>query len=114
MVAAAETHYGHAGRAFLENLTRDKRDWQAHYDAFKAMSEFTVGGADGQVKRAASKFVVAMAGELAIEYGIVPWPKGDAIKAVIAVRSQNDEPRQILRQMRTMRHRVRRRRSRRR
>jgi len=34
------------------------------------------------VKRAASEFaLVAMAGELAIEYGIVPWPKGDAIKA---------------------------------
>ena len=61
----AETHYGHAGRAFLEKLTRDKRDWQAHYDAFK---EFIVGGADGQVKRAAYKFgLVAMAGELAIE-----------------------------------------------
>jgi hypothetical protein len=29
VVAAAETHYGHAGRAFLEKLTRDKRDWQA-------------------------------------------------------------------------------------
>ena len=33
-------HYGHAGRAFLEKLTRDKRDWQAHYDTFK---EFIVG-----------------------------------------------------------------------
>jgi putative DNA primase/helicase len=65
VVAASETHYGHAGRAFLEKLTRDQRDWQAHYDAFK---EFIVGGADGQVKRAASKFgLVAMAGELAIE-----------------------------------------------
>jgi hypothetical protein len=41
-----------------------------------------ISPADGQVKRAASKFaLVAMAGELAIEYGIVPWPKGDAIKA---------------------------------
>jgi hypothetical protein len=49
----------------LEKLTRHKRDWQAHYDAFK---EFIVGGADGQVKRAASKFgLVAMAGKLAIE-----------------------------------------------
>jgi hypothetical protein len=68
VVAAAETHYGYAGRAFLEKLTRDERDWQAHYDAFKATSEFTVGGADGQVKRAASKFaLLAMAGELAIE-----------------------------------------------
>jgi len=49
----------------MPELTRDKRDWQAHYDAFK---EFIVGGADGQVKRAASKFgLVAMAGKLAIE-----------------------------------------------
>jgi hypothetical protein len=65
VVAAAETHYGHAGRAFLEKLTRDKHDWQAYCDAFK---EFIVGGADGQVTRAASKFgLVAMAGELAIE-----------------------------------------------
>jgi len=65
VVAAAETHYGHAGRAFLQKLTRDKRYWQAHYDAFK---EFIVGGADGQVRRAASKFgLVAMAGELATE-----------------------------------------------
>jgi hypothetical protein len=55
----------------LEKLTCDNRDWQAHYDAFK---EFIVGGADGQVKRAASKFgLVAMAGELAIEYAITQW-----------------------------------------
>jgi len=36
------------------------------------------------MKRAASEFaLVVMAGELAIEYGIVPWPKGDAIKAAV-------------------------------
>jgi putative DNA primase/helicase len=68
------------------------------------MSEFTVDGADGQVKRAASKFaLVAMAGELAIEYGIVPWPKGDAVKAAAEMFDAwgagrgtvaNDEPRQ--------------------
>jgi hypothetical protein len=50
VVAAAETHDGHAGRAFLAKLTRDKRDWQAHYNAFKAMPPSTVP--DGQVKRA--------------------------------------------------------------
>jgi len=37
VVAAAETHYAQAGRAFLEKLTRNKRDWQADYDAFKVM-----------------------------------------------------------------------------
>ena len=44
----------------VPKLTRDKRDWQAHYDAFK---EFIVGGADGQVRFG----LVAMTGELAIE-----------------------------------------------
>jgi hypothetical protein len=49
----------------VPKLTRDKCDWQAHYDALK---EFIVDGADDQVKRAASKFgLVAMADELAIE-----------------------------------------------
>jgi putative DNA primase/helicase len=76
-----------------------------HCDAFKAMSEFTVGDADGQVKRAASKFgLVAMAGELAIGYDIVPWPKGYAIKAAAEMFDAwqvgrgtliNDGPRQI-------------------
>jgi putative DNA primase/helicase len=75
VVAAAETHYGHAGRAFLENLTRDKRDWKAQYAAFKGAPEFTVEDADGQVKRAASKFaLVAMAGELAIELSYFTFP----------------------------------------
>ena len=40
LASRAQPRYGHAGRAFLEKLTRDKRDWQAHYDAFK---EFIVG-----------------------------------------------------------------------
>ena len=68
IVRASDTHYGNAGRAFLEQLTRDQRDWEAQYTAFKRAPEFTVEDADGQVKRAASKFaLVAMAGELAIE-----------------------------------------------
>jgi hypothetical protein len=35
VAAAAETHYGYAGRVFLEKLTSDKRDWQAHYDVLR-------------------------------------------------------------------------------
>jgi putative DNA primase/helicase len=68
-----------------------------------------ISPADGQVKRAASKFALAaMAGELAIQYGIVPWPKGDAIKAAAKMFDAwcagrgtvaNDEPRQILRRV---------------
>ena len=84
IVRASDTRYGHAGKAFLEQLTRDQRDWEAQYTAFKRAPEFTVEDADGQVKRAASKFaLVAMAGELAIEYGIVPWPEGAAFAAAV-------------------------------
>jgi len=61
--------------------------------------------AEGQDKRAAARFaLIAMAGELAAEYGIVPWPEGTAYHAAIAgfqawrkLRGPgNDEPRQIL------------------
>jgi putative DNA primase/helicase len=39
-------------------------------------------GASGQVKRVCERFgIAAAAGELAINLGIVPWPKGEAIKA---------------------------------
>ena len=37
---------------------------------------------EGQAKRAAARFaVLALAGELATEYGITGWPKGEAIRA---------------------------------
>ena len=55
----------------VPKLTRAKRAWQAHYDTFK---EFIVGGADGQVKRAASKFgLVAMAGSCRSSSAITQW-----------------------------------------
>jgi putative DNA primase/helicase len=41
-----------------------------------------LGGASGQVKRVCERFgISAAAGELAINLGIVPWPKGEAAKA---------------------------------
>jgi putative DNA primase/helicase len=101
----AAKNYGHAGRAFLERLTRDKRDMPVHLEAIKRADEFITSGGEGQDKRAAARFaIVAMAGELAIEYGIVPWPKRTALaaakEAYQAWQSQrtrgNDEPRQVL------------------
>ena len=41
IVRASDTRYGHAGKAFLEQLTRDQRDWEAQYTAFKRAPEFT-------------------------------------------------------------------------
>ena len=105
---AAVTHHGHAGRAFLEKLTRDKRDFCEYLEAFKAMPGLSADDGEGQIKRAAGRFaLLAMAGELAIEYGILPWPEGAAIEAATislkAWRSTrgrgNDERRQVLEQV---------------
>jgi putative DNA primase/helicase len=102
---SATKHYGHAGRAFLEKLTRDQRNMGDLLEKMKQVPAFNATGAEGQDKRAAARFaLVALAGELAIEYGILPWKQGDAVKAAKvgydAWQSQrtrgNDEPRQIL------------------
>lgn len=102
---AAVTHHGHAGRAFLEKLTRDEQDFCALLERFKALAEFSAVGGEGQDKRAAGRFaLLAAGGEMATEYGITGWPEGEAIKAAAegfrvwrAARGHgNDERRQIL------------------
>ena len=77
----AATHYGHAGRAFLEKLSRDHdTSFSAALDAIKAIAPLQ--GAGSQCARAAARFaVLALAGELAITYGVAPWPEGSAIEA---------------------------------
>ena len=77
----AATHYGHAGRAFLEKLSRDHgQSFSAALDGIKAMP--ALQGEGSQAARAAGRFaVLALAGELATTYGITGWPKGAAIDA---------------------------------
>lgn len=102
---ASITHHGHAGRAFLEKLTRDSRDFCALLETVKALPHFAADGGEGQDKRAAGRFaLLALAGEVATEYGITGWPEGEAINAASecfklwrASRGKgNDERRQIL------------------
>jgi putative DNA primase/helicase len=102
---AAVTHHGHAGRAFLEKLTRDRRDFCEWLERFKALPMFCADGGEGQDKRTAGRFaLLALAGELATEYGITGWQEGAAIEAAAegfkawqATRGRgNDERRQIL------------------
>ena len=102
---ASVTHHGHAGRAFLEKLTRDSRDFCALLERFKGLPLLSAEGGEGQDKRAAGRFaLLAMAGEVATDYGITGWPEGEAIKAAAegfrvwrAMRGKgNDERRQIL------------------
>lgn len=105
---AAITHYGRAGRAFLECLTHDQQSFSSRLDEIKGLPEFSCPNSEGQHKRAAKRFaIVALAGEIATEYGITGWPKGAAIGAAAiafqAWKSQrgrgNDERRQILEQL---------------
>ncbi len=105
---ASVTHYGHAGRAFLEKLTRDKRDFCEYLERFKSLPGLSADDAEGQAKRAAGRFaMLALAGEVASEYGITGWPEGAAIEAAAvgfkawqSTRGHgNDERRQILEQV---------------
>ena len=79
---AAASHYGHAGRAYLEKLTR--HHGESFSDALAqilALPEFAADG-DGQVKRAAGRFaLLALAGELATGYGVTGWQAKDATTA---------------------------------
>ncbi|MCK0510158.1 DUF927 domain-containing protein [Aromatoleum buckelii] len=102
---AASQQHGRAGRAFLERLTHDERDMAELLERIKRLSPFNPPDAEGQDKRAASRFaLLALAGELATEYGITGWPEGAALDAAVigfdawrAMRGRgNDERRQIL------------------
>ena len=83
---AAGRDYGHAGRAFLEKLTRDHEgSFSDDLDAIKALPELQAPGDEGQAKRAAARFaVMALAGELATSYGVTGWETGEAIRAAAA------------------------------
>ncbi len=77
------THYGQAGRAFLEKLTRDHDgSFSDALDNMKALPELQTPGEEGQAKRAAARFaLLALAGELATSYGVTGWEPGEASRA---------------------------------
>lgn len=80
---AAATQYGHAGRAFLEKLTRDHDcNFSDALEAIKALPGFQATGGEGQAKRAAGRFaMLALAGETATKYGVTGWASGASIEA---------------------------------
>ena len=83
--AAAQTFYGTAGPEFIRRLIDE--DIHTNPDAIRAMIDafrqnHAPHGADGQVLRVMDRFgLVAAAGELACDLGIVPWRTGDALHA---------------------------------
>ncbi len=73
-------HYGHAGPAFIERLIREQRDLPGEVDRFSKLPCFNT---DHPLHGRAAKALVliALAGELATEYGITGWREGEAIEA---------------------------------
>lgn len=79
---ASARHYGHAGPAFVERLIVENRDLPALRAQTLEVPEFAE--ANGLEGRAAAVFALAgMAGELATEYGLLPWPEGEAMAAAL-------------------------------
>ncbi|RZU46823.1 putative DNA primase/helicase [Fluviicoccus keumensis] len=80
-------HYGSAGKAFLEAITRNPEELAREVNERRKRCVEALAPADagGQVLRVATRFaLVAVAGELATEYGITGWPKGEAWRGVKA------------------------------
>jgi len=101
---ASVTHYGHAGPQFIRKLL--ELGEQDNLPALLAQLCNQYPSTSGQESRAAERFaLVAMAGELAISFGILPLPTGAARDAMLGLfevwragRGQGpSEDRQILR-----------------
>ncbi|RUR15820.1 DUF927 domain-containing protein [Legionella sp. km535] len=79
---AVSRSYGHAGIMFVEKLIAEQRDLPALYAEICQLEDFCA--TDGVELRAVSTFaLIALAGELATEYGLTGWEKGEAQKAAI-------------------------------
>jgi putative DNA primase/helicase len=77
---ASAMHYGQAGPAFIRALLDDGQDLGALLA--EAGQDPAFRGAGELEGRAASALaLVGMAGELARDYGLVPWPEGEALEA---------------------------------
>lgn len=83
----ASAHYGHAGPEFVRWLVSRSQpgaegSGESLGDMFARLREqFPVS--TGQEARAAARFTLsALAGEMAIAAGVLPWPQGEALAAV--------------------------------
>lgn len=88
ITGAAATDYGHAGPEFVRRLIGALDDTaksiRVGIDRFTS-SNLPVD-ATGQVARAGRRFgLIAMAGEIAIHLGVLPWARGEAVEAARSV-----------------------------
>ena len=81
---SARRFYGTPLRAFLEFIANDMhaavRHLQSHLDSF--LTKTLPANCSGEVSRAALRFaLIAAAGELATEWGLTGWQRGEACQA---------------------------------
>jgi putative DNA primase/helicase len=105
-----------AGAAFSElesaeitsSRAQDKRDWSDALAQYRATEQLGAQSGDGQDQRVAARFaLIALAGEIATEYGVLPWPPGTAALAAATILRDshgervggNNEPQQIIDQV---------------
>ncbi|MBR0668272.1 DUF927 domain-containing protein [Roseomonas hellenica] len=81
--------HGTAAPAFLRRLAAERSEnavaLATAVERARAawVNQFTPAGADGQVQAVARRFgIIAAAGELAAAWGVLPWPQGEAARAV--------------------------------
>jgi putative DNA primase/helicase len=75
-------HHGHLGPGFIERLVSEERDLAAEVDSF-AQEEGFASSRPLQGRAAKALALIGLAGELATEYGLVGWEKGEAKTAAI-------------------------------
>lgn len=81
-------HHGVAGPEFLARLIADPDDYaqEIRRGIDKFAADVLPKDATGQVSRTCRRFaLIAMAGEIATHLGILPWTRGEAVKAAKVV-----------------------------
>jgi putative DNA primase/helicase len=81
---ATQQHYGVASRQYLAAIVPEIDEIRKTVkDIVRSFCDtYVPAGADGQVGRVAQRFsLIAVGGEIATLYGIVPWSRGEAVKA---------------------------------
>ncbi len=75
-------YYGHVGPAFIRNLMKEKRNLLTLLDQLvNTLSKLVTTNLE---KRAATVFaIIGFTGELAIEYGLLPWEPGSMLQATL-------------------------------
>lgn len=80
--SACQKHYGQLGPAFVQKLIEEKNGLSAQFEKVERM--FIPLAKSNLEKRAASFFaVIALAGELAISYGLIAWQKDSVVNATL-------------------------------